>query len=60
MVERAASQYSAVIGPLVQVLDLDWDEVTADTVPQLETGGGTRECDSWEWDTDTFTATITR
>ena len=45
---------------MVQVLDLDWDAVTPDTVPQLETGGSMRECDSWEWDTDTFTATITR
>ena len=45
----------------MQVLDLDWDEVTPDTMPQLETGGiGMQQCDSWEWDTDTFTATITR
>ena len=45
---------------MVQVLDVDWDEVTPDTLHQLETGGGMRQCDSWEWDTDTFTATITR
>ena len=45
---------------MVQVLDLDWDEVTPDTVQQLEPGAGTRQCDSWEWDTDTFQATITR
>ena len=44
---------------MVQVLDVDWDEVTPDTVPQLEPGA-MRQCDSWEWDTDTFTATITR
>ena len=44
----------------MQVLALDWDEVTPDTVPELEPGGGMRQCDSWEWDTHTFTATITR